>query len=150
MPGRLTSRMRQLGQSVASSRQNCSAVSNPIECRQADLRSPWIDARTRASSSIMYTVGTAADAIFALSGTAQPRRRREWRIYPGTTLNCIYDLRSHSPSAEFWNDGPPGMRTPSSTRKLASYATIRLMWATAPLSAQRTSSETSALTGECG
>src|SRR6185437_15837220 len=66
MPGRLTSRMRQLGPSASSSPQNCSAVSNPIECRPADLRSPWIDARTRASSSTIYTVGTASDAICAL------------------------------------------------------------------------------------
>src|SRR6266478_1851945 len=60
-PGRLTSRTRQLGPSGGLLRRNSSAVPKDAHRNLADFSSPWMDARTPASSSTTNTVG-AADA----------------------------------------------------------------------------------------
>src|SRR5262249_35970569 len=63
MPGRVMSRIRQLGPSQRPLFKNCSAVSKLSDCRLADFSRPWIDARIRGSSS---TTNTMDDSVAML------------------------------------------------------------------------------------
>src|SRR5215469_6599821 len=56
MPGRVMSRIRQLGPSQRPLFRSCSAVSKLSDCRLADFSRPCIDARIRGSSSTMNTM----------------------------------------------------------------------------------------------
>src|SRR5215467_12607746 len=62
-PGRLTSKIRQLGPSSGFLSRNFSAVSKPSELKPTDFSRPCIDARMLASSSTTNTVAEFADAI---------------------------------------------------------------------------------------
>src|SRR5215471_6177678 len=62
-PGRLTSKIRQLGPSSGFLSRNFSAVPKPSDRKPADFSSPCIDARMLASSSTTNTVAVFSDAI---------------------------------------------------------------------------------------
>src|SRR6516164_787556 len=62
-PGRLTSKIRQLGPSSGFLSKNFSAVSKPSDRNPADFSSPCIDARMLASSSTTNTVAVFAGVI---------------------------------------------------------------------------------------
>ena len=76
MPGRVMSRIRQLGPSQRPLFKNCSAVSKLSDCRLADFSRPWIDARIRGSSSTMNTMDdSVAMRNLILNGSGL----RKWR-----------------------------------------------------------------------
>jgi hypothetical protein len=56
----------QLGPSGCLPRKNSSGVANISERKPTDFNMPWMDFRTKSSSSITNTVGAAADVIYAL------------------------------------------------------------------------------------
>src|SRR5882762_8661601 len=59
MPGSLTSRIRQLGQSLCALDKNSCALPKDLECKPTDSSSSWRESRTSLSSSTMNTVGTS-------------------------------------------------------------------------------------------
>src|SRR5437660_11738049 len=63
MPGSLTSRIRQLGQSLRGFDKNSCAVPKDLERKPTDSSSSWRDSRTSLSSSTMKTVGTSCVLI---------------------------------------------------------------------------------------
>src|SRR5215469_4103881 len=88
IPGRVMSRIRQLGPSQRPFFKNCSAVSKLSDCRLADFSRPWIDARIRGSSS---TTNTMDDSVAMRNLIVNGSSLRKWRdqLIPQATPSCL-------------------------------------------------------------
>src|SRR5215470_10067604 len=97
MPGRVMSRIRQLGPSQRPLFKNCSAVSKLSDCRLADFSRPWIDARMRGSSS---TTNTMDDSVAMRNLIVNGSGLREWhdQFIPRATLSFLAPVTEHGGS----------------------------------------------------
>src|SRR5262249_20703223 len=93
MPGRVMSRIRQLGPPQPPLFKTCSAVSKLSDRRLADFSRPWIDARIRGSSS---TTNTMDDSVAMYNLIVNGSGLREWRdqLIPRATPFCLPSHRT--------------------------------------------------------